>query len=51
MKNIGNNCVGKVVCKSRLKNQVDKFIEIIGLMNLVEKWVDNVVTKLGEQFS
>ena len=28
-----------------------KFSEIIGLTNLVEKLVDNLVTKLDEQFS
>ena len=28
-----------------------KFGEKIGSPNLVEKWVDNYVTKLGEQFS
>ena len=28
-----------------------KFSEKIGLTNLVEKLVDNLVTKLGEQFS
>ena len=28
-----------------------KFVEKIGLENLVEKWVDNLGTKLSEQFS
>ena len=28
-----------------------KFVEIIRLLNLVAKWMDNLVTKLGEQFS
>ena len=28
-----------------------KFVEIIGLINLFEKWVNNLVTKLSEQFS
>ena len=28
-----------------------KFVEIIGLINLLEKGVDNLVTKLSEQFS
>ena len=28
-----------------------QFVEIIGLTNFVEKWVDNFVTKLGEKFS
>ena len=28
-----------------------KFVEIIGLTNLVKKLVDNLVTKLSEQFS
>ena len=30
---------------------VVKFVEIIGLINLVEKWVDNLGTKLSEKFS
>ena len=33
------------------ENMGVKFVEIIGLTNLVEKWVNNLVTKFSEQFS
>ena len=44
-----------LVNKFNGNNQAHKlgvqFSEIIGLINLVGKWLDNLVTKLSEQFS
>ena len=55
---------GKIVLRNSMTNLVNTFDgnnqahklgvtfgEIIGLANFVEKWMANLVTKLGEQFS
>ena len=52
---VWKNWMTNLVDKFNWNNQVYKlgvkFGEIIRLHKLVEIWVDNLVTKLGEQFS
>ena len=47
MTNLGDN----IIVNFFWNNLGVHFLEIVGLINLVEKWVDNIVTKLSEQFS
>ena len=51
MTNFVDKFYGKIVWNNQVQKLGIKFSEIIGLTNLVEKLVDNLVTKLGEQFS
>ena len=52
---VWKNWMTNLVYKFNWNNQAHKlgvrFGEIIGLKNLVEYWVDNLVTKLGVQLS
>ena len=47
MTNLGE----KVYCEFIFEKFDVKFVEIIRLLNLVAKWMDNLVTQLSEQFS
>ena len=51
MINLMDHHNGKICWNNQVHNLILKFGDIIGFTNLVEKWVYNVVTKLGGRFS